>query len=65
MKKQTKCYIYIRVSTAIQVDGYSLEAQKEKLRKYADYQDYTIAGEYSDAADILGLKQNPTKRASL
>ncbi len=35
MKKKTKCYIYTRVSTAIQVDGYSLDAQKDKLRKYA------------------------------
>ena len=48
MQKKHKCYIYTRVSTAIQVDGYSLEAQKEKLRKYAEYQDYQIAGEYSD-----------------
>ena len=48
MKKQTKCYIYTRVSTSIQVDGYSLDAQKDKLRKYADYQDYVVAGEYSD-----------------
>ena len=47
-QKETKCYIYTRVSTAIQVDGYSLEAQKDKLRKYAEYQDYSIAGEYSD-----------------
>lgn len=44
----TKCYIYTRVSTAIQVDGYSLDAQKGKLRKYADFQNMTIAGEYSD-----------------
>lgn len=44
----TKCYIYTRVSTAIQVDGYSLDAQKDKLRKYADFQNMTIAGEYSD-----------------
>ncbi len=27
--------IYTRVSTAMQVDGYSLDAQKDKLRKYA------------------------------
>ena len=47
-KKIQKCYIYTRVSTAIQVDGYSLEAQKDKLRKYAEFQNYTIAGEYSD-----------------
>ena len=48
MKKQRKCYIYIRVSTAIQVDGYSLDAQKDKLRKYAEYQDMTIVSEFSD-----------------
>lgn len=48
MKKQRKCYIYTRVSTAIQVDGYSLDAQKDKLRKYAEYQDMTIVSEFSD-----------------
>lgn len=48
MKKKTKCYIYTRVSTAIQVDGYSLDAQKDKLRKYAVFQDMEIVGEYSD-----------------
>ena len=32
IKKKQKCYIYTRDSTAIQVDGYSLEAQK-----YPDY----------------------------
>lgn len=48
MKKQRKCYIYTRVSTAIQVDGYSLDAQKDKLRKYAEYQDMTIVPEFSD-----------------
>ncbi|MCC8170137.1 MAG: recombinase family protein [Oscillospiraceae bacterium] len=48
MKRRTKCYIYTRVSTSIQVDGYSLDAQKDKLRKYAEYEDMTIVGEYSD-----------------
>ena len=48
MKKKTKCYIYTRVSTAIQVDGYSLDAQKDKLRKYAEFQDMEIVGEYFD-----------------
>ena len=48
MKKQQKCYIYTRVSTSMQVDGYSLDAQKDKLRKYADYQEMFIVGEYSD-----------------
>ena len=48
MRKQTKCYLYTRVSTAMQVDGYSLDAQRDKLRKYAQYEDMLIAGEYSD-----------------
>ena len=29
--KKDKCYIYMRVSTSMQVEGYSLEAQKETL----------------------------------
>ena len=48
MKTQQKCYIYTRVSTSMQVDGYSLDAQKDKLRKYAEYQEMSIVGEYSD-----------------
>ena len=47
MKK--KCYIYIRVSTAMQVDGYSLEAQKERLMKFAEFQDMEVVREYCDA----------------
>ena len=47
-KAKTKCYIYTRVSTSMQVDGYSLDAQRDKLRKYAEYEDMEIAGEYSD-----------------
>lgn len=46
--KIKKCYIYTRVSTSMQVDGYSLDAQKDKLKKYAEFQDMIVAGEYSD-----------------
>ena len=46
--KKNNCYIYTRVSTAMQVDGYSLDAQREKLRKYADFQEMQVVGEYSD-----------------
>lgn len=35
--KKVRCYVYIRVSTTMQVDGYSLDAQRDKLRKYAEY----------------------------
>ena len=48
-KEKIKVYTYTRVSTAMQVDGYSLDAQKAKMKAYADYNDYEIAGEYEDA----------------
>jgi len=44
-----KCYIYIRVSTTMQVDGYSLEAQKERLMKFAEFQEMEVVREYCDA----------------
>ena len=47
MKK--KCYIYIRGSTTMQVDGYSLEAQKERLMKFAEFQEMEVVREYCDA----------------
>lgn len=49
VKKKKKCYIYIRVSTAMQVDGYSLEAQKERLTKFAAFQEMEVVREYCDA----------------
>ena len=48
-KKKTKVYIYTRVSTAMQIDGYSLEAQRTRMRAFAEFNEYEIAGEYEDA----------------
>lgn len=48
-KEKVKVYIYTRVSTAMQIDGYSLDAQKTRMKAFADYNDYVIAGEYEDA----------------
>lgn len=39
----------MRVSTAMQVEGYSLEAQKERLTKFADFQNLEVVREYCDA----------------
>lgn len=47
-KRKLNCYIYTRVSTELQLDGYSLEAQKERLRKEASHRGMRIVGEYSD-----------------
>ena len=51
MKKKEKCYLYIRVSTAMQVDGYSLDAQKDRLVKFAEFQGMEIVREYCDAGE--------------
>ena len=48
-KEKVKVYTYTRVSTAMQIDGYSLDAQKTRMKTFADYNDYVIAGEYEDA----------------
>ena len=48
-KKIIKVYIYTRVSTAMQIDGYSLEAQRTRMRAFAEFNDYEVAGEYEDA----------------
>ena len=45
-KNKTKVYIYTRVSTTMQIDGFSLEAQKTRMKAFCDYNDYEIAGEY-------------------
>lgn len=44
-----KVYTYTRVSTAMQTDVYSLDAQKARMKAYADYNDYEIVGTYEDA----------------
>ena len=48
-KKKLKCYTYIRVSTSMQADGYSLDAQRSRLGKFAEYQGMDIIREYCDA----------------
>ena len=47
--EKVKVYIYTRVSTTMQIDGYSLDAQKARMKAYAEFNDYEIVGEYEDA----------------
>ncbi|MFI3201974.1 MAG: recombinase family protein [Eubacteriales bacterium] len=44
-----KVYTYTRVSTVMQVDGFSLDAQKSRMKAYADFSGYEIICEYEDA----------------
>ena len=57
---------YIRVSTDDQIE-FSPASQLNQLRIYAQNHQLLLLDShiYMDAPDIIGLKQNPTKRASL
>ena len=52
---------YARVSTGSEQQQSSIEAQQDYYIKLIDFRlDWTFAGLYIDATDIIGLKQNPT-----
>ena len=44
-----KCVLYPRVSTEMQVDGFSLDGQKNNLRRFADREEMEIVNIYEDA----------------
>ena len=44
-----RCYIYLRVSTSMQIDGFSLEAQQNALEAYAKATNMEVAHCYCDA----------------
>lgn len=40
--ERPKVYTYTRVSTAMQIDGYSLEAQKARMKAFAEFNNYEM-----------------------
>ena len=48
MEKHMRVAIYIRVSTKLQEDRYSLKAQQTELTRYAEAQGWTIVDTYKD-----------------
>lgn len=44
-----KCVLYSRVSTEMQVDGYSLEGQVTCMKNFADREGMTVVNNYEDA----------------
>ncbi len=48
-KSQSERLILLRNLAIRQIDGYSLDAQKTKMKAFCDYNEYEIAGEYEDA----------------
>lgn len=44
-----KCVLYPRVSTEMQVEGYSLDGQKNSLKRFAEREEMQVVGIYEDA----------------
>ena len=60
MQDRTKrCYTYLRVSTDMQLDGYSLDAQRDVLADYAKKEGMTISKEFNEES---GSGKNTTER---
>lgn len=47
-KNIPQCYTYARVSTQTRVDSYSLDAQREQLRREAERRGMAVVAEFSD-----------------
>ncbi len=47
--KKKRAYVYTRMSTSMQIDGYSLDAQEERIKQYAKAYDIEIVDVYKDA----------------
>ena len=47
-QKKLRCYLYTRVSTQMQVDGYSLDAQQDRLTKEAAHRSMQVVATFSD-----------------
>lgn len=59
--------LYIRLSKEDESEGpsQSVTNQKSLLEEFTQKHRLQVYDTYIDAPDIIGLKQNPTKRASL
>lgn len=47
-KKPIRAYSYVRVSTSMQVEGFSIEAQRNKILSYAKNNGMVVIREYAD-----------------
>jgi len=48
LNKTKRCYLYLRISTEMQVEGYSLEAQEQRLREEAKRRGMEVAAVFAD-----------------
>jgi site-specific DNA recombinase len=41
-KEKPKVYLYTRVSTSMQIDGYFLDAQKSRMKTFCEFNDFQM-----------------------
>lgn len=59
-------YLRLSIEDGDKAESNSIGNQRELIRDFvAERPELHLVGEYADAPDIIGLKQNPTKRVSL
>lgn len=63
--KITALYCRLSQDDGREGESNSISNQKEILLAYAQRNNFPNPQFFTDAPDIIGLKQNPTKRASL
>ena len=52
-EKRIKVYTYTRVSTTMQIDGYSLDAQKARMKAFADFEAVCLLSKPGRQSSIL------------
>lgn len=67
MPAREAAVLYLRLSSADgpAAESDSIQNQRAFLQEWAQGHGFRVVREFVDAPDIIGLKQNPTKRASL
>ena len=63
-KEKIKVYLYTRVSTSIQIDGYSLEAQKSRMKAFALYCRFSLGRRQSHPISCSPLRRSSWHCAS-
>ena len=61
-KKKSKVYSYTRVFTAMQIDGYSPDAQRTRMRAFAEFNVFPRCRSKADSYVKLNVKMEDNYR---
>ncbi len=64
-EEKEKVYLYTRVSTAMQIDGYSLDARKSRMKAFCEFNEYEIDGTNERFYKTMRSQPNLTKNSKI